>query len=133
MTTEMEMEFTLKGKKTENVIPVTLKDGFLQISKHVVNQNALKQVIRWQLEQMNLSKADFTSFEWVDAASTSGTFDTPEIAPDGNSMTMGDHNGPGAKKGDLAYILKVEIDGVVYTSRTNGAEGVYKDPIIINR
>ncbi len=122
-----------KKKKTDNVIEVLLgADDTLLINDHDVFQNSLKQIITWKLSK-RLEMGDFTSFEWVDPNSTSGTFDAPEIAPDGNSITMGDHNGSSGKKGSLAYIIKVELDGVTYSSRTSEPEAIEKDPVIINR
>lgn len=123
-----------KAKKTDNMIEVLRGNspGTLEVNDHDVFQNTLKQVITWKLAK-SLQTGDFTSFEWVDPSNTSGTFDAPEISPDGNSLTIGDHNGPSGKKGNLAYIIKIELDGVTYTSRSNAMEGVVKDPVIINR
>ena len=123
-----------KKKKTDNVIEVLLgkEPGTLEINNHDVFQNSLKQVITWKLAK-RLETGDFISFEWVDATASTGTFDAPEISPDGNSLTIGDHNGPSGTKGNLAYIIKIELDGVTYTSRSNAMEGVVKDPVIINR
>ena len=133
METELEIG-SYKLKKTDNVVEVLLgKDhGMLEINNHEVPQNSLKQVITWKLAK-KLRAGDFLSFQWVDPSNTSGTFDAPEISADGNSLTIGDHNGPDAKKGNLAYIITFELNGVIYTSRTTSAEGVVKDPIIINR
>ncbi len=123
-----------KQKKTDNVIEVLLgkEPGTLDINDHDVSPNSLKQVIIWKLAK-RLTAGDFISFEWADPGNASGTFDTPEISADGNSLTIGDHNGPTGRKGELAYTIKVELDGVVYTSRNNEKEGMVKGPIIINR
>ncbi len=129
------MDFGLfKKKKTDNVIEVLLgKDpGTLEINNHDVFQNSLKQVITWKLAKQ-LEQGDFISFDWVDPAVATGTFDAPEIAPDGNSMTIGDHNGPSGKKGNLAYVIQVDVNGTIYSSRTNSPEGIARDPIIINK
>lgn len=123
-----------KLKKTDNVIEVLLGEepGTLDINDHDVSPNSLKQVITWKLAK-RLRAGDFISFEWADPGIASGTFDTPEISADGNSLTISDHNGPTGKKGDLAYIIKVELNGVIYTSHRSAKEGMVKGPIIINR
>lgn len=133
MEMDMDME-SFKLKNTDNVIEVLLGKvaGTLEINTHFVSQNSLKQVITWKLAK-KLRPGDFVSFEWVDPTGIASTFDTPEISADGNSLTIGDHNGPTGKKGNLAYIIQVELNGVIYTSRTTSPEGVVKDPIIINR
>lgn len=124
----------LKQKKTDNVIEVLLgKDPLtLQINDHEVFQNSLKQVITWKLTKA-LQTGDFTSFEWVDPQAAAGTFDAPEIAPDGNALTIADHNGISAKKGNLAYVITVVMNGATYTSRIEQTSAMAKDPIIINR
>ncbi|MEO6154235.1 MAG: hypothetical protein ABIP16_00730 [Thermomonas sp.] len=129
----MENAF-LKTKKTDNVIEVLLgnQPGTLEINDHEVFQNSLKQVITWKLAKA-LQSGDFTSFAWVDPSNASGTFDTPEISPDGNALTIGDHNGPAGKKGHLAYIITIELGGVSYSSRTSATQQMIKDPVIINR
>ncbi len=124
----------LKQKKTDNVIEVLLgkEAGTLEINDHEVFQNSLKQVITWKLAKA-LQTGDFTSFQWVDPLAAAGTFDAPEISPDGNALTIGDLNGASAKKGGLAYIIIVEMAGVTYTSRIDQTSAMAKDPIIINR
>jgi hypothetical protein len=89
-----------KQKKTDNVIEVLLgkEPGTLDINNHEVSHNGLKQVIIWQLAK-KLQSGNFTGFEWVDPTGITSTFDTPEISADGNSLTIGDHNGSTAKKG----------------------------------
>jgi hypothetical protein len=89
-------------------------------------------VIIWQLAK-KLQSGNFTGFEWVDPTDITSTFDTPEISADGNSLTIGDHNGSTAKKGDLAYIITVELDGTTHTSRNSQPEALMRDPVIINR
>ncbi len=128
------MEVSTKKKPTENLIKVTKGGtaGTLKIDNHEVSANALKQTIRWELDS-TLDAGDFTSFTWVVPTGTPSTFDVPEISADGNSLTIGDHNGPTAKKGDLAYIITVDLNGTVYTSRTTEAAMLVKDPIIINK
>lgn len=122
-----------KKKKTDNVIEV-LPGGTdtLQVNDHDVFQNSLKQVITWKLAKQ-LEQGDFISFEWVDPTPAPGTFDAPEISPDGNSMTIGDHNGQGARKGNLAYVIKVELNGTIYTCKTVSTQGIMRDPVIINK
>ncbi len=124
----------LKAKKTDNVIEVLVgKEPFtLEINDHEVSENSLKQVITWRLAKA-LQAGDFTSFEWVDALAAAGTFDAPEIAPDGNALTIADHNGSSAKKGNLAYIITVDLKGTTYTSRIQQTSAMAKDPIIINK
>jgi hypothetical protein len=123
-----------KQKKTDNVIEVLLgkEPGTLDINNHEVSHNGLKQVIIWQLAK-KLQSGNFTGFEWVDPTDITSTFDTPEISADGNSLTIGDHNGSTAKKGDLAYIITVELDGTTHTSRNSQPEALMRDPVIINR
>lgn len=127
------MQTSARKKKTENVI-IVMKGtaGTLKIDDHEVNSNALKQTIRWELDS-SLDLGDFTSFAWVDPTGTASTFDAPEISADGNSLTIGDHNGPTAKKGALAYIITVELNNTTYTSRVNQTEMLVRDPIIINK
>lgn len=128
------MEVSTKKKPTENLIKVTKggTDGTLKIDNHEVSENALKQTIRWELDS-SLDAGDFTSFTWVDSTGTASTFDAPEIAADGNSLTIGDHNGPTAKKGDLAYIITVDLNGTLHTSRSTTSAMLIGDPIIINK
>lgn len=128
------MEVSTRKKKTENLIKVSKggTTGTLKIDDHEVSANALKQTIRWELDS-SLDAGDFTSFTWVDPTGTASTFDAPEISADGNSLSIGDHNGPTAKKGDLAYIITVDLNATVYTSRTTEAAMLVKDPIIINK
>jgi hypothetical protein len=127
------MQTSTKKKKTQNVI-IVMKGtaGTLKIDDHEVSANALKQTIRWELDS-SLDLGDFTSFTWVDPTGTTSTFDAPEISADGNSLTIGDHNGPTAKKGGLAYIITVELDGSIYTSNNIQAAALMRDPIIINK
>lgn len=127
------MKVSKRKKKTENVIMVTKGSvGTLKIDDHEVTANSIKQTIVWKLDS-SLNLGDFSSFTWVDPNAVPGTFDAPEITPDGNWLTVGDHNGPTAKKGNLAYIITVEMGGVLYTSRTNTSALMVKDPVIINR
>lgn len=121
-------------KKTNNVILVRKGTGTtLLIDDHDVHGNPLKQAIRWELDTP-LNQGDFISFEWVLPAPATGTFDTPEIAYDGNSLTIIDHNGPGASKNvGHAYVITVDLDGTIYSSRTTTESLLVKDPIIINR
>jgi len=131
------MEALTRKKKTENIIVVKKGKtaGTLEIDDHEVHGNPLKQTIRWQLDN-SLDLGNFTKFEWVVPAPTSGTFDTPEIAYDGDSLMMGDRNGPTAQKNVRhAYMITVEMEGVPYSSRLNQSEttNLMKDPVIINR
>ncbi len=127
------MEISKRKKKTENVIMVMKGTaGTLKIDDHEVSANSIKQSIVWKLDS-SLTSGDFTSFTWVDPNAVPGTFDAPEITPDGDWLTVGDHNGPTARKGDLAYIITVEMGGVLYTSRTSSSAVMVKDPVIINR
>lgn len=106
--------------------------GTLKIDDHEVSANSIKQTIVWKRDS-SLNLGDFTSFTWVDPNTVTGTFDDPEITPDEDWLTIGDHNGPTAKKDDHAYINTVEMDGVLYTSRTDTSALIVKDPVIINR
>ena len=124
-----------KRKKTDNVIEVMLgsEPGTLEIDDHEVHENGIRQTIVWQLDK-TLEAGNFTSFEWLDLPATAGTFDSPDISPDGNSLRIGDHNGKTAPKNIRhAYIVTVEFGGVVYTSRTHSPAATIRDPIIINR
>lgn len=123
-----------KRKTTDNVIEVLLgtEPGTLDIDDHDVHGNSIKQSIVWQLDK-TLEAGNFLSFEWQGTVPVPGTFDTPEITPDGNSLTIGVHNGKKENKGSYAYVLTVEFGGRTYTSRTQPPDSTIKDPIIINR
>lgn len=128
----------IKLKKTDNEIDVFLdpKSKTLKIDDHLVFENNLTQVITWNLTQ-TLKRGDFISFTWV-TPPAEGTFGTPVISPDGNSLTISDLNTANATKGNLAYCITVDLDGTLYKSVTEESSGpsdslMVRDPIIINK
>ena len=130
------MNGSTNNRKIKNVITVKKGSGnTLLIDDHEVNGNSLKQAIRWVLEP-SLNKGDFISFEWTSLPPDAATFDTPVISPDGNTLTMDDHNGPAAKKNvKHSYVIKVEMDEETYVSKSDdpATTMVMRDPIIINK
>ena len=128
----------IKLKKTDNEIDVFLdpKSKTLKIEDHLVFENNLTQVITWNLTQ-SLKRGDFMSFSWVNPP-VEGTFGTPVISPDGNSLTISDLNTANAAKGNLSYFITVDLDGTLYKSVTEEISGasnslMVRDPIIINK
>ena len=117
---------------------ITVKTGpnnTLLIDDHEVTGNSVKQAIQWVL-QPSLNAGDFVRFEWTAPAPDAGTFDAPVISPDGNTLTLIDHNGSSAAKNvKHSYVITVEMGGVTYVSKTDaaGTPAVMRDPVIINR
>lgn len=129
-----------KAKKTANEIDVKLNSSkkTLNIKDHGVDRNPISQTIAWTLNN-NVIEGDFIEFKWTSPV-PAGTFGTPKIADDGNTLTVSVLNNPGSAEPErrYSYVISVLWKGTVYTSVTEDASPTEKilavrDPIIINR
>ena len=104
-----------------------------------VSQGANAQTITWQLNG-NAASGSFVSmsanppgFEWI-SAPPSGIFGTPTVSQgSGNQLTLTDLNNSAGTQGDWTYILRVNVGGTVYSTKTTSLKATTTNPVIINK
>ena len=130
-----------------NNLSVTLdtstKPAAVDVDQHgkgnEVSQGANAQTITWQLNG-NAASGSFVAmsedppgFEWI-SAPPSGVFGTPMVSQgSGNKLTITDLNTSAATQGNWTYILRVNVGGTVYSTKTTSLKATTTNPVIINK
>ena len=104
-----------------------------------VNQSPNAQNITWQLTG-NAASGSFVAltdpnpgFAWVGMAPPSGVFASPTLGANGNQLTISDLNNSSSTTGTWSYILRVNVGGVVYQSKTASLAATTTNPTIVNK
>ena len=125
---------TLDTSVTPNVLDIDDSGGANQ-----VNQNPNPQPITWHLTG-NLAQGNFVSmsdpdpgFSWVSNPAPT-CFSAATIGANGNSLSINDTHGSSSSNGSWIYMLRVNLNGTVYTTTAStGITATTNNPIIINR
>ena len=103
-----------------------------------VSQGPNAQTITWQLSG-NAASGSFVSlsdpnpgFAWI-SPPPNGVFGTPTLSGNGNKLTMTDLNTGSGTSGTWAYVLRVNVGGTVYSTRTMSITGTDTNPWIKNK
>lgn len=109
--------------------------------QNIVNANAQATTITWKLTG-NLNQGNFVSmsdpsgqygFCWDGVQPPAGVFGTPSIGANGNSLSIVDNHLDQGTSGEWIYLLRVNLNGTVYTTGGVLLTGTTNNPIIINR
>lgn len=103
-----------------------------------VSQGPNAQTITWQLSG-NAASGSFVSlsdpnpgFAWI-SAPPAGVFGTPTLSGNGNTLTMTDTNTGSGTSGMWTYMLRVNVGGTVYSTKTVSITGTDTNPWIKNK
>ena len=103
-----------------------------------IPQSANTQTITWQL-QGNAASGSFVSlsdpnpgFAWI-SAPPAGVFGTPSLSNNGNTLTITDNNTGSGTSGTWTYMLRVNVGGTVYSTKTLSIRATTTDPTIKNK
>ncbi|MCK9366284.1 MAG: hypothetical protein M0P72_03925 [Metallibacterium scheffleri] len=104
-----------------------------------VSQSPDVQTITWQLTG-NAASGSFVAltdpdpgFAWVGTAPPSGVFSNLTLSANGNQLTISDLNNSTSTQGTWTYILRINVDGVVYQSKTTSLTATTTNPMIKNQ
>jgi hypothetical protein len=104
-----------------------------------VSQSPNAQTITWQLTG-NAASGSFVAltdpdpgFAWVGTAPPSGIFGSATLSANGNKLTISDLNNSSSTQGTWTYILRVNVGGVVYQSKTTSLAATTSNPTIVNK
>ena len=104
-----------------------------------VSQGPNAQTITWQLTGNAASgsfvpvSADPPGFQWT-SAPPDGIFGTPAVSQgSGNQLTITDLNTGSGTQGNWTYILRVNVGGTVYSTKTLSLTATSTNPVIINK
>ena len=104
-----------------------------------VSQSPNAQTITWQLTG-NAASGSFVAltdpdpgFAWVGTAPPSGIFGSATLSANGNQLTISDLNNSASTQGTWTYILRVNVGGVVYQSKTTSLAATTSNPTIVNK
>lgn len=104
-----------------------------------VSQGPSAQTITWQLTG-NAASGSFVpmtdsapGFQWI-SAPPDGIFGTPTVSPgSGNQLTLTDLNTGTDTQGSWTYILRINVGGTVYSTKTTSLKATTTNPVIINK
>ncbi len=103
-----------------------------------VSQGPNAQAITWQLTG-NAASGSFVAltdpnpgFAWI-SAPPPGIFSSPSLSSNGNQLTITDTNNSSTTTGSWTYMLRVNVGGTVYSSKTLSLAATTTNPIIINK
>lgn len=104
-----------------------------------VSQGPNAQTITWQLTG-NAASGSFVSmtdsapgFEWI-SAPPDGIFGTPTVSQgSGNQLTITDTNNNDSTAGSWTYMLRINVGGTVYSTKTSSLAATTTDPTIKNK
>lgn len=104
-----------------------------------VSQGPSAQTITWQLTG-NAASGSFVpmtdsapGFQWI-SAPPDGIFGTPTVSQgSGNQLTLTDLNPGTGTQGSWTYILRINVDGTVYSTKTTSLTATTTNPVIINK
>jgi hypothetical protein len=103
-----------------------------------VSQSPNAQTIVWQLTG-NAASGSFVAlddpnpgFQWI-SAPPAGVFSSPSRSPNGNQLTITDTNNSANTAGSWTYVLRVNVGGTVYSTKTISLTATTTNPVIINK
>jgi hypothetical protein len=103
-----------------------------------VSQSPNAQTIVWQLTG-NAASGSFVAlddpnpgFQWI-SAPPAGVFSSPSRSPNGNQLTITDTNNSANTAGSWTYVLRVNVGGTVYSTKTISLKATTTNPVIINK
>jgi hypothetical protein len=104
-----------------------------------VSQGPNAQTITWQLTG-NAASGSFVpmtdsapGFQWI-SAPPDGIFGTPTVSQgSGNQLTLTDLNTGTSTQGSWTYILRINVGGTVYSTKTTSLKATTTNPVIINK
>ena len=104
-----------------------------------VSQGPDAQTITWQLTG-NAASGSFVpmtdsapGFQWI-SAPPDGIFGTPTVSEgSGNQLTLTDLNTGTSTQGSWTYILRINVGGTVYSTKTTSLRATTTNPVIINK
>ena len=104
-----------------------------------VSQGPTAQTITWQLSG-NAASGSFApingnanpGFAWI-SAPPDGIFGPPTLSGNGNTLTMTDLNSGSSTSGMWTYVLRVNVDGTVYSTKTLSIGATDTNPWIKNK
>jgi hypothetical protein len=80
-----------------------------------VDRNPKPQTLVWELTD-NAAGGDLLPLQWIEQP-PEGVFGTPEVAANGQRMTMTDFNDSAKSAGSWTYMLCLVLDGKQYSTR----------------
>jgi hypothetical protein len=104
-----------------------------------VSQGPNAQTITWQLTG-NAASGSFVpmtdsapGFQWI-SAPPDGIFGTPTVSQgSGNQLTLTDLHTGTSTQGSWTYILRINVGGTVYSTKTTSLKATTTNPVIINK
>jgi hypothetical protein len=103
-----------------------------------VSQSPNAQTIVWQLTG-NAASGSFVAlddpnpgFQWI-SAPPAGVFSSLSRSPNGNQLTITDTNNSANTAGSWTYVLRVNVGGTVYSTKTISLKATTTNPVIINK
>jgi hypothetical protein len=104
-----------------------------------VSQSPNAQTIVWQLTG-NAASGSFVpmtdsapGFQWI-SAPPDGIFGTPTVSQgSGNQLTLTDLNTGTSTQGSWTYILRINVGGTIYSTKTTSLKATTTNPVIINK
>jgi hypothetical protein len=103
-----------------------------------VSQGANAQAITWQLNG-NAASGSFVSladpapgFAWI-SAPPAGVFSSPSLSNNGNKLTITDTNNNANTAGSWTYMLRVNVGGTIYSTKTLSVAATDTNPWIRNK
>lgn len=127
------LNVTLDTSKTPWAVDVDQHGNDNQVSQGPNAQN-----ITWQLTG-NAASGSFVAlddpypgFAWV-SAPPAGIFSSPSRSPNGNQLTISDTNNSANTAGSFTYMLRVNVGGTVYSTKTLSLAATSTNPVIVNR
>jgi hypothetical protein len=95
-----------------------------------VGRSPQPQTLVWELTG-NAAGGDLQPLEWIEAP-PEGIFGPPELAANGQRMTLTDLNDGPASSGTWIYRLSLTLDGQEYSTRETLPTGTTTNPSIKN-
>jgi hypothetical protein len=127
------LNVTLNQSKTPWTVDVDQKGNDNEVS-----QGPNAQTITWQLTG-NAASGSFVSlsdpnpgFAWI-SAPPPGVFSSPSLSANGNQLTITDTNNSANTAGTWTYVLRVNVNGTVYSTQTLSIEATDTNPWIKNK
>ena len=103
-----------------------------------VSQGPNAQTITWQLSG-NAASGSFVpltdpnpGFAWI-SAPPNGVFGPPTLSGNGNTLTIADQNTGAGTSGTWTYVMRVNVGGTVYSTKTMSIAATDTNPWIKNK
>lgn len=103
-----------------------------------VSNSPNAQTIVWHLTG-NAASGSFVAlddpapgFAWI-SAPPEGIFSPPSRSPNGNQLTISDVNNSSGTAGSWTYVLRVNVGGTVYSTKTISLKATTTNPVIVNK